>query len=156
MQTRRQAHCVFRCEYHIVWIPKYRYKILKKGFKEYLKIRLVEIRKWYPEFEYKEVNIREDHIHLIISFPPKYSIAQVVQIIKQNTSKTLKDKFDFLKTIYKGGSIWSVGYFVATVGLDEQKILDYARYREKEDLGQAKLALSYKTIERKSVVFYLI
>jgi putative transposase len=95
------------------------------GIKECLKVVFVEIGKWYPEFEYKEVNIQEDHIHLVISFPPKYSIAQVVQIIKQNTSKTLKDKFDFLKTIYKGGSIWSVGYFVATVGLDEEMILNY-------------------------------
>ena len=142
METRRQAHCVFRCEYHIVWIPRFRFKILTKGLKEYLEIKLLEVRKWYPEFEYIETNIQVDHVHMIISFPPKYSISQVIQIIKQNTSRALKEKFDFLRTTYRGGSIWSVGYFVATVGLDEKMIINYVKYQQKEDLGQAKLALS--------------
>jgi putative transposase len=64
----------------------------------------------------------------------------VVQILKQNTSRELKEKFDFLKQRYYGaGGIWSVGYFVSTVGLDENMIRNYVRYQEKEDLGQAKL-----------------
>lgn len=142
MEVRRQAHCVYRCAYHIVWIPKYRYKILTKGVKEYLEIKLVEVRKWYPEFEYLEYNIQPDHVHLVISFPPKFSVAKVVQIIKQNTSRALKDKFDFLKSTYRyGNGIWSVGYFVSTVGIDERRIRNYVRYQEKEDLGQAQLAL---------------
>lgn len=142
METRRQAHCVYRCEYHIVWIPRYRHRVLVEGVKEYLEIKLEEIRKYYPEIEYRERNIQPDHIHLIISVPPKYSIAKVVQVIKQNTGKALKDKFDFLKNRYYGsGGIWSAGYFVSTVGLDENMIRNYVRYQEKEDLGQAKLAL---------------
>jgi putative transposase len=79
----------------------------------------------------------------VVSFPPKYSIAQVVQIIKQNTGKDLKDNFEFLKKSYYGrGGIWSSGYFVSTVGLDEETIRRYVRYQEQEDLGQAKLELS--------------
>ena len=140
METRRQAHCVYKCEYHIVWIPKYRYKVLTKGVKEYLEIKLDEVRKYYPEIEYIERNVLEDHIHVVVSFPPKYSIAKVIQIIKQNTAKALKKKFDFLKERYYGTEgIWSIGYFVSTVGLDEKMIKEYVRYQEKEDLGQAKL-----------------
>lgn len=142
MEVRRQAHCVYRCAYHIVFIPRYRYKILGEGVKQYLEIKLDEVRKWYPEVEYLERNIQPDHVHLLISFPPKYSIATIVQVIKQNTSRELKNKFDFLQKTYRDkAGIWSVGYFVSTVGLDEKKIINYVRYQEKEDLGQVKLAL---------------
>lgn len=142
MELRRQAHAVFRCEYHIVFIPRFRYAVLTKGIDTYLEIKLEEVRKYYPEFEYLEKNIQPDHVHLVMSFPPKYSVAQVVGIIKQNTGRELKLKFDFLKTTYwKRGGIWSVGYFVSTVGLDEATIRHYVRYQEKEDIGQAQLAL---------------
>jgi len=128
--------------YHIVWIPKYRYKVLVNGVDEYLKIKMDEVRKRYPEIEYLERNIQPDHIHIVVSFPPKYSVAQVVQVIKQNTGKALWEKFGFIRERYwRRGGMWSVGYFVSTVGLDEQTILRYVRYQEKEDLGQAKLAL---------------
>ena len=142
METRKQAHCVYKCQYHLVWIPRYRYSVLIKGVDKYLEIKLDEVRKYYPEIEYVEKNIKPDHVHVILSFPPKYSISKVVQIIKSNTGKSLKEKFDFLRQRYKGkGGIWSVGYFVSTVGLDEATIRKYVRYQEKEDLGQVKLAL---------------
>ena len=111
--------------YHIVWIPRYRYKILVDGVDEYLKIKMDEVRKMYPEIEYLERNIQSDHVHIVISFPPKYSIAKVVQIIKQNTGRALYEKFEFIRKRYWGrGGIWSVGYFVSTVGLDEKTILE--------------------------------
>ena len=111
-----------------------------QGVKEYLLVKLDEIRKWYPEIEYVERNVQIDHVHMVVSFPPKYSIAKVVQVMKQNTGKALKDKFPFLQETYKrSGGIWSVGYFVSTVGLDEKRIINYVRYQEKEDLGQAML-----------------
>ena len=128
--------------YHMVWIPRYRYKVLVNGVDEYLLKKMDEIRKNYPEIEYVQRNIQPDHVHLVLSFPPKYSIAKVVQIIKSNTGKAMWEKFDFLRKRYYGrGGIWSAGYFVSTVGLDEKLIERYVRYQEKEDLGQAKLAL---------------
>jgi len=126
----------------MVWIPRYRYKVLVKGVDEYLIKKMDEIRKIYPEIEYVQRNIQPDHVHLVLSFPPKYSIARVVQIIKSNTGKAMWGKFEFLmKRYYSRGGIWSAGYFVSTVGLDEKLIERYVRYQEKEDLGQAKLAL---------------
>lgn len=128
--------------YHIVWIHRYRYKVLVDGVDEYLKIKMDEVRKTYPEIEYLERNIQSGHVHIVISFPPKYSIAKVVQIIKQNTGRALYEKFEFIRKRYwDRGGIWSVGYFVSTVGLDEKTILEYVKYQEREDLGQAKLAL---------------
>lgn len=140
MEIRKQAHCAYRCEYHIVLVPRYRNKIFIEGVAEYLAIKMDEIRKYYPEIEYIERNIRVDHVHLVLSFPPKYSIAHVVQIIKANTGRAMKEKFEFLRSrYYRRGGIWSVGYFVSTVGLDEEMIKRYVKYQEKEDLGQAKL-----------------
>ena len=132
---------MYRCMYHIVWMPRYRYKVLVDGVDEYLLTKMEKIRKRYPEVEYVERNIRPDHVHVVVSFPPKYSVAKVVQVIKSNTGRALWEKFEFLKERYYGrGGIWSAGYFVSTVGLDEETIRRYVRYQEKEDLGQAKLA----------------
>ena len=126
----------------MVWIPRYRHKVLVKGVGEYLIQKMDEVRKKYPEIEYVQRNIQPDHVHLVLSFPPKYSIAKVVQIIKSNTGKAMWEKFEFLRERYYGrGGIWSAGYFVSTVGLDEKMIERYVSYQEKEDLGQAKLAL---------------
>ena len=142
MELRRQAHAVYRCQYHLVWIPRYRYKVLTKGVDSYLLTKLDEVRKWYPEIEYVERNIQPDHIHMVVSFPPKYSIAKVIQIMKTNTSRALKNKFTFLNHRYYGREgIWSVGYFASTVGLDERMIRNYVRYQQKEDVGQARLAI---------------
>ncbi len=127
--------------YHVVWIPRYRFKVLVPGVAEYLLIKLDEVRKWYPDIEYVERNVQPDHIHIVVSFPPKYSIAKVVRILKANTSKALMKKFKFLRERYYGRpGMWSVGYFVSTVGLDEEIIKRYVRYQDREDRGQAQLA----------------
>jgi REP element-mobilizing transposase RayT len=74
METRRQAYAVYRCEYHVVIIPRYRFDIFsKEGIKRYLEIKLDEVRKYYPEIEYIERNIQSEHLHMVLSFLPKYS-----------------------------------------------------------------------------------
>ncbi|MGK5083212.1 IS200/IS605 family transposase [Bdellovibrionota bacterium FG-1] len=142
MRLRRQAHCVYRTMYHIVWIPRYRYAVLNKGVAAYLLIKLDEVRKYHPEIEYIERNVQPDHVHIVVSFPPKYSISRVVQLMKQNTGRELRAKFEFIRKRYYGrGGMWSAGYFASTVGLDEEMIKRYVKYQQKEDLGQAELAL---------------
>lgn len=141
MELSRQAHCVYRCEYHLVFIPRFRYKVLVKGVSDYLEIKFHEIRKLYPEIHFLETSIQVDHIHLLISIPPQYSVAKVVGILKQNTGHDLIQKFDFLRQKYRGlNSIWSAGYFVVTVGADEEVVRRYIKYQQQEDRGQAKLA----------------
>jgi putative transposase len=73
MRLRKSAHTVYKTQYHIVWITRYRRKILVKGVKDYLKIKLLEIRKYYPEWEYLEIGIDLDHVHLYMVIPPKYA-----------------------------------------------------------------------------------
>lgn len=142
MEVRRQAHAFYRCEYHIVITTRYRRKIFKGGVKPYLKLKLVEIRKYYPDIQFIKTGIQSDHVHMVMVIPPKYSVSTVVQKIKQNTAKALRDKFEFLKYVFYGrGGIWSIGYFVSTIGLDEKTVQDYVERQEREDLGRAKLAL---------------
>jgi len=88
---------IFRSMYHVVWIPRYRYKVLNKGVAEYLKAKMVEVRKYYPEIEYEEINIQEDHVHVLLDVPPSFGVPKAVQLIKQNTGVALKKKFEFIR-----------------------------------------------------------
>ena len=96
--------------------------------------------KYYPDWEIVSIGMGEDHVHVTIEFPPRYSGAQVVETIKKNTSRRLKEKFKFLKEVYwDDGGIWSVGYFFTTVGINEEVIRNYIERQWREDSGQAKL-----------------
>jgi len=82
-----------------------------------LKIKLQEIRKYYPDWEYIEIGIKKDHVHLYIVIPPKYVVSKVVKTIKKNSSRSLSRKFAFLKKVYwNNKGIWAKGYFVSTEG----------------------------------------
>lgn len=140
MKYYRQSHVIHNNQYHLVWIPRFRRKILIPSLAKYLNLKLEEIRKHYPDLIYLERSIQVDHIHLLIVIPPRMSVSSAVNILKSNTSSGLKKKFPFLKKVYadeKG--IWSTGYFVATVGINEAIIRKYIKLQEKEDIGQAKL-----------------
>jgi len=142
MKLFKAAHSVYKTQYHIVWITHYRRKVIVYGVKSYLKIKLQEIRKYYPDWNYIEIGVKQDNIHLYMIIPPKYAISQVVKTIKKNTSRSLSNKFSFLKKVYwdrKG--IWGKGYFVSTVGINEDIIRKYVQSQEEEETGQAELEL---------------
>ena len=142
MRYRKQTHCVYRCEYHIVIATKYRRKIFNRGVFAYFRKKLEEVRKYYPELEFIEVNHDRDHVHIQVSIPPKMSVGGVVRLIKANTSRGIKEKFEFLSKVYWGtDGIWSDGYFVSTVGIDDSVLRRYIEFQGKEDSGQAKLEL---------------
>lgn len=140
MKFRKQAHVTYFCEYHIVVTTKYRRAWINKGIFVYLELKLAEVRKYYPEIEYRIVNQDKDHVHLLISIPPKMKVSDTVRIIKSNTSRELKQKFPFLKELYRRtDGVWSDGYFVSTVGVNEHVIRKYIENQGKEDSGQAQL-----------------
>jgi putative transposase len=137
MEYRKLSHCVYHCHYHLVLPTKYRRAIFNEGIGEYLKSKLEEIKKYYPELSFEKFNHDQDHIHLLVSIPPKMSVGSVVRIIKSNTSKGMKEKFPFLKKVYWGtDGIWSEGYFVSTTGINEAIIRKYIDAQGKEDVGQ--------------------
>jgi len=117
MRVKKSAHAIYRTQYHILWITRYRRKILVKGIKEYLKLIFKEATKHYPDWEFKEIGIADDHVHVHMVIPPKYSVSYVVETLKKNTSRRMREKFAFLKRMYRGDKgVWSADYFVSTVG----------------------------------------
>ncbi|PIS29082.1 IS200/IS605 family transposase [Candidatus Saganbacteria bacterium CG08_land_8_20_14_0_20_45_16] len=140
MEFKRQGHCVYYAKYHIVISTKYRRKIFRGGMGEYLKEVVLDIQKHKPEIVIEEVNTDEDHIHVLVSIPPKYPVSHVVNLLKSNTGRKMREKFKFLDKVYWGSEgIWSIGYFVSTVGINEETIRKYIEYQGREDSGQAKL-----------------
>ena len=139
---QRQTHAVYHTRYHIVFTTKFRRKLLKRGIGRYLCFLVKSLQRQHPEIYIIEVNTDEDHIHILCSIAPKLSIAQAVSIIKANTARMLKKKFPFLVHGYfDSETIWSIGYFVSTVGINEAIIKKYITMQGKEDSGQATLAL---------------
>ena len=140
MEYRKQAHVVYYAQYHIVISTKYRKKVLKGGIGEWLKKKVLQVGKFHPEIEILEVNTDLDHMHLLVSIPPKFSVSKVVGMIKANTGNSMRKKFPFLDKVYWGvEGIWSIGYFVSTIGVNEAAIRKYVQMQGIEDSGQAKL-----------------
>ena len=96
METRLSGHGVYRTEYHIVWIPKYRRRILNLGVRGYISRLFPKVMKKMPGCEILERNIQIDHIHLITIIPPKYAVSEVIGEIKQHTASRLREKFAWL------------------------------------------------------------
>ena len=131
------SHCVYQCDYHLIIATKYRRKIFNEGIFTYFDIKLAEITQHYPLINFKKINHDKDHIHLLMTIPPTMSVGKAVGIIKQNTAYQLKQKFPFLKQVYWGtDAVWSEGYFVSTVGIDEKIIQKYIENQGKKETGQ--------------------
>ena len=137
MDTKVQAHVAYQLRYHIVWIPKYRRKVFVKGVSLYLqKIIKTLVIDRYPDVFVHEINIQKDHVHALLEIPPKYSISSVVGYIKGTSSRKMRMQFEFLQ---HARSLWSDGYFVSSVGRNEETIKKYIQYQNSHDFGQAKL-----------------
>jgi putative transposase len=141
MEIRLSAHGSYHHQYHIVWIPKYRKRILKGELKEYISKKIFDIQEYHPEVEIEKYNIQEDHVHLIVVIPPKYSVSQIVGKMKVNTSRDIRKRFDWIKKIYWKNVFWSPGFFSSTVGINEEVIKRYVEFQEKMDKGQKQLSL---------------
>ena len=116
MGLRRSSHAVYETTYHLVWCPKYRKKIFAdKEIRERAKQLIEEISSEYG-MEIQEMEVAGDHVHMLISFPPKYSIGQVVRMIKSISARELFRSFPRIKKRLWAGELWEDGYFARTVG----------------------------------------
>ena len=115
MGIRRTKHAVYDLKYHMVWIPKYRKHILEKEISDYLKEVFGQIAEEY-EFGIDTLEVMEDHVHIFVEAPPKYSPAQVVQIMKSISAREVFKRFPKLGKQLWAGELWNDGYFVRSVG----------------------------------------
>jgi len=133
---KKLSHTVYQCLYHIVWVPKYRYKVLEGAIKEHLEREIRKLSEW-KGVEVEELNIQKDHIHIIVSIPPKISVSEYMGYMKGKTAiKLFQVKQEMRVKPYWGGHFWARGYFVSTVGLNEEVIRRYVKYQEEEEKKQ--------------------
>jgi putative transposase len=144
MEIRLSAHGAYHHRYHVVWIPKYRKKVLKGSLKEFVEKRLFDIQEFHPDIEIEKYSIQKDHIHLVMAIPPRYSVSSIVGKIKANTSREIRRHFEWIKTIYWRNEFWSPGFFSSTVGINEDVIKRYVEFQEKADKGQIQLTFDFK------------
>jgi putative transposase len=128
----RLAHAVWQCKYHIVWCPKYRFRILKGEVGKSVRDIIKQLCEW-KKVEILEGNVQADHIHLVLSFPPKYSISEVVGFLKGKSAIKMFDMHSELKKRYWGRHFWAKGYCVSAIGLNEEQIRKYVRWQLKKD-----------------------
>jgi len=136
----KSSHAVYRCEYHFVWVPKYRYHVLVEDVKPRLKEILVELCNWL-DITIIEGAIRSDHIHMYLSVPPKHSPSEVMKILKGKSAERLREEFPKLRKKYWGMHIWARGYFVSTVGVDREVIKKYVRNQQDEEIRVEQMRL---------------
>ena len=131
-QFKRLAHAVWRCKYHIVWCPKYRFRILKGEIGKSLREIIRQLCEW-KKIDILEGNSQVDHIHLVLEIPPKYSVSEAVGFLKGKNAIKIFDFHHELKRRYWGRHFWSKGYCVSTIGLDEAQICEYVRHQLHKD-----------------------
>ena len=130
---RKLSQTIWHCQYHIIWVPKYRYRVLSgkiasevencvRAFSEQLGCEIVELA------------IQEDHVHLLVFVPPKVSISSYVGTVKGRTAIRVFKRFRKLKEKpYWGNRFWARGYCVDTVGLDTEMVQKYIKYQEQKE-----------------------
>jgi len=144
MQIRLRAHGTYHHQFHVVWIPKYRKKILKGELRKFIEKRLFDVQDYHPDVEIEKYSIQQDHIHLIIIIPPKYSVSNIIGKIKANTSRKIRNHFSWVKKVYWRNEFWSPGFFSSTVDINEDVIKRYVEFQEKIDKGQLQLTFDFK------------
>ena len=139
-QYQSLNHTKWDCKYHIVWIPKYR---KKKLYTELRKL-LGEVFRGLAENRDSKIlegHLMVDHVHMLIEIPPKYAVAQVVGYIKGKSAIHIARTYEGRQKNFSGEHFWARGYFVSTVGLDENVIREYIKNQEEEDRNQDQLDL---------------
>jgi len=131
-QVRSLSHSRWDCQYHVVFIPKYRKKVIFGQIRAELGDvfrRLAEQK----ESRIEEGNLMIDHVHMLVSIPPKYAVSKVIGYIKGKSAIHIARTYAERKRNFGGQKFWARGYFVSTVGRDEGKIREYIRHQESED-----------------------
>jgi len=127
------SHTSWDCKYHLIWIPKYRKQILYGHLRKYLGEVFRELA-LQRESEIIEGHLMGDHVHMMVSIPPKYAVSQVVGYIKGKSAIHIDRRYMGREKNFTGQSFWARGYYVSTVGRDEESVRQYIKRQQKNDL----------------------
>jgi putative transposase len=126
------AHSKWECKYHVVFVPKYRRKTLYGELRKHLGSVFQDLAK-QKECRIEEGHLMNDHVHMLISIPPKYAVAQVIGFLKGKTAIHIARTYLGKRQNFVGQHFWARGYFVSTVGRDENTVREYIKTQEHED-----------------------
>jgi len=130
---KKLSHVVYKCDYHIVWVPKYRFRILTGQVKQLIESDIRMLCDW-KHCELEEMSVQNDHIHLVLSIPPKVSVSEMMGILKGKLAIKLFKSYPKMKQKpYWGNHFWARGYFVSTIGINEEVIKRYVKHQEQEE-----------------------
>ena|SRR3989304_1481255 len=135
-EFKKLSHTLYQCKYHIVFCPKYRYQILGGEVGSYVSQEIYSLCKQKDGIEVLEANVQADHVHLVLSIAPKYGVSQFMGFLKGKLALRVLSHFPDLRKRYWGNHLWSRGYCVSTVGLDEEKIRKYVQWQEGQEKQQ--------------------
>ncbi len=130
---KRLSHTIYECKYHIVFCPKYRFRILEGSIGGFVLRNIYQLLGYKEQVEILEANVQSDHVHMVLSIPPKYSVSSLMGYLKGKLALRLFQRYEKLGKRYWGRHLWSQGYCVSTVGLDEEKIRLYVRWQEQKE-----------------------
>ena len=135
-ENRRGSHTVYNIQYHLVWVTKYRYPVLRGEVAERARV-LIRQSCMSREINILKGHVSKDHIHLLVSSPPALSPAKIVQYLKGRSSRMLQQEFSHLKKRYWGQHLWARGYFCSTTGdITTAQIQEYIEGHREEDPGE--------------------
>ena len=140
LDTNSLAHTKWECKYHIVFAPKYRRQIIYGKIKADIGQMLRKLCE-YKEIEILEAESCKDHIHMLVSIPPKYSVAQIMGYLKGKSSLMIFEKYANLKYKYGNRHFWCRGYYVSTVGANKKAIQEYIRNQLQEDYSDDQMSI---------------
>jgi len=133
MRYKRLSHSVWLCTYHIVFCPKYRYGILEGKAEVFVRNEFYKLCGQKDQVTIEELNLQKDHVHMILSIPPKYAVSDIVGFLKGKTAIRLFQNQKELTRRYWGRHIWARGYCVSTIGLNETQIRKYVKWQQERE-----------------------
>jgi putative transposase len=132
-QFKRLSHSIYEGKYHIMFCPKYRHRILRDEVAEYTRQQIYRPCQQKDDVEVLELKVQPDHVHLVVSIAPKCAVSSFMGYLKGKLATRLFARYERLGRRYWGRHLWSRGYCVSSIGLDEDKIRKYVKWQEQRE-----------------------
>ena len=137
---KKLSHSIYECKYHFVFCPKYRWRVLQEELAEFVKQEIYRLCSQKEDVEVLELNVQKDHVHMIASIPPKYAVSSIMGYLKGKLAIRLFNRYESMARRYWGRHLWSRGYCVSTIGLNEEQIRKYVKWQEQREKRSENMA----------------
>ena len=131
-RLKKLSHTVYECKYHVVWLPKYRYRVMTGDVRACVTNTIRRLCDW-KKLDVLEMNVMPEHLHIVLEIAPNRRVSEVIGFLKGKSALAIFKKFPSMRKKYWGMHYWSSGYCVSTIGYNEEDIRNYVRWQQKKD-----------------------